>query len=472
MARDDNPSVAHNTAHSKILDGRFLKQESANADTSISSGALSFTDKLNALSSPVEEVGKIVRAYGTTVFVSGLNASVGQRCVISSRDTKTNIYADVVGIDNNQVILYLFGSLEGISNRSEVRIVQHGKKIPFSESLAGCILDGAGKIIYQPHELQGVINVSIDRDAPNPLTRKPVAEFFQTGVKIIDSLLSVGRGQRMGIFAAAGVGKSTLLSMLAKHSSADVIVIGLIGERGREVKEFIEQNLGPDGLAKSVLVVSTSDRPALERVSAAKTATTIAEGYRARGKNVLLLIDSVTRYARALREIGLSIGEPPSRRGYPPSVFAELPKLLERAGNNDTGTITAFYTVLEEDEETSDPVSEEVKSILDGHIELSRALAEKGQYPPVDPLTSASRIFHSLVSPQQIDAASQFRQQLAKFQEIELLIAMGEYQEGSDQIADRAIRNRPLIDAFLKQSPNDHFALEDSLNLLQQAIQE
>lgn len=459
---------------SDILNPHFLK--SAQADTPVKPAARGFEDKLQALDRSVEEVGKIVRAYGTTVYVSGLAAAVGQRCVITSKNRGdgggTEIYGDVVGIDNNQVILYLLGNLDGISNRSEVRLSAQGKNVVFSESLTGCILDGAGQLLYQPHPLQDSVNVPVDRDAPDALTRKPVSQIFQTGIKVIDSLLTVGVGQRLGIFAAAGVGKSTLLSMLAKHSEADVIVIGLIGERGREVKEFIEHNLGIDGFAKSVLVVSTSDRPALERVSAARTATTIAEGFRARGKNVLLLIDSITRYARALREIGLSVGEPPSRRGYPPSVFAELPRLLERSGNNNSGSITAFYTVLEEDEETSDPISEEVKSILDGHILLSREIAEKGHYPPIDPLASASRVFRAIVDDTQLQAAYELRSQLAKYQEIELLIAMGEYQEGADALADRAIRNQTVANRFMQQSPSENFSLAESVALLNQAIQE
>jgi len=281
----------------------------------------------------------------------------------------------------------------------------------------------------------------------------------------------VGEGQRLGIFASAGVGKSTLLSMMARHAEADVIVIGLIGERGREVREFIEHNLGSYGLAKSVLVVSTSDRPALERVNAARTATTIAEGFRARGKRVLLLVDSITRYARALREIGLSVGEPPSRRGYPPSVFAELPRLLERAGNNDVGSITAFYTVLAENEDTSDPVSEEVISILDGHIMLSRAVAESGQYPPIDVLPSASRVFHSIVSERHASMAMEMRSLMARYKENELLLSMGEYQQGADELMDRAVRNKPAIDYLLRQTPDESFSLDNTLAQLDEAVE-
>lgn len=452
-----------------ILDPRFIYQDEPVLKPL--DKPADFSQKLHALCSSVEEVGRIVKAYGTTIYVSGITASVGQRCKVTGPQSDQSIYGDVVGIDNHQIILILLGNLDGLSNKSEVRLCSHEKDMAFSESLQGCILDGAGKLIYQPHAQTDTVRVSIDRDAPNPLTRRPVNRIFTTGIKSIDALLTVGEGQRLGIFAAAGVGKSTLLSMLARHASADVIVIGLIGERGREVNEFIEHNLGSEGLAKSVLVVSTSDRPALERVSAAKTATTIAEGFRARGKRVLLLLDSITRYARALREIGLSVGEPPSRRGYPPSVFSELPRLLERTGNNDTGSITAFYTVLEEDEDTSDPVSEEVKSILDGHIELSRRIAEKGQFPPIDTLTSASRVFTSIVDSSQVDVAVEFRKQLVKYQEIELLIAMGEYERGADPLADRAVTNMPLVEKFLHQRPQERFSFEDSLSLLNATVQ-
>lgn len=468
VANENSPQPASDTASQAIKPEYIVSPESP--PNPRHSQVLSFEQKLQDINSAVEEVGRVVKAYGTTVTVSGITASIGQRCTITDRESGNLIYGEVVGLDNKHIILNLLGGLDGLSNRSQVRVSSHAKEIAFSESLTGCIIDGAGRIIYQPHPLHDAIQVSIDRQAPNPLTRKPIENILCTGIKSIDGLLTVGEGQRLGIFAAAGVGKSTLLSMLAKHADADVIVIGLIGERGREVNEFIEHNLGAEGLAKSVLVVSTSDRPALERVSAAKTATTIAEGFRARGKRVLLLLDSITRYARALREIGLSVGEPPSRRGYPPSVFAELPRLLERAGNDNTGSITAFYTVLEEDEDTSDPVSEEVKSILDGHIELSRKIAEKGHYPPIDTLTSASRVFHNIAPDSHVRAAIEFRQQLSKYQELELLLAMGEYEPGADTLTDKAVNNMPLVNEFLCQSPDETFTMEDTLSLLVRSV--
>lgn len=471
-AEDPNENNSENTLqNTEALDSRFIittpSLEPAQQPPTEQKNR--FAQRLDGVAKSVEEVGRIVKAYGTTVHVSGISAGVGQRCVVIDKENGIRTYGDVVGINGNNTILYLLGSLEGISNRSEVRLSPRGKTVPFSQSLLGCVLDGAGQFIYQPHEQHDVRYVPIERPAPDPLTRLNISSVFSTGVKAIDSLLTVGEGQRLGIFAAAGVGKSTLLSMLAKHADADAIVIGLIGERGREVREFIEHNLGPQGLAKSVMVVSTSDRPALERVTAAQTATTIAEGFRARGQRVLLLIDSITRYARALREIGLSVGEPPSRRGYPPSVFAELPRLLERAGNNETGSITAFYTILAEDEETTDPVSEEVKSILDGHIMLSRSVAESGQYPPVDVLPSASRVMGAVASVDHVSDALQVRSLIAKYKENELLLAMGEYQEGADEMMDRAIRCKPLIDSLLKQSPDESFPFDHCVELLKEA---
>ena len=298
------------------------------------------------------------------------------------------------------------------------------------------------------------------------MTRRPIDTILETGVKVIDALISVGVGQRIGIFAMAGAGKSTLLSMLARHARADVIVIALIGERGREVREFIERTLGAEGMARSVVVVATSDRPAMERVMAAQSATAIAEGYRAAGKHVLLLMDSVTRYARALREVGLSAGELPVRRGFTPSVFAELPRLFERAGTDDRGAITAFYTVLAEDEDNTDPVAEETRSILDGHIVLSRELGESGRYPAIDPLASVSRLFTELADEAHRAAAVELRRLLAKHRDMEFLVQIGEYEAGADALADRAIERMPAIREFLEQGATESVPLAGTLEAL------
>jgi type III secretion protein N (ATPase) len=318
--------------------------------------------------------------------------------------------------------------------------------------------------------LSNCIEQPLYQDAPNPLSREPITTAFHTGVRAIDGVLTTGLGQRMGIFAVAGGGKSTLLSMMAKQAVADVIVIALIGERGREVREFIEHNLGEQGMARSVLVVATSDRPSMERARAAYTATAIAEGFRDQGKNVLLLMDSATRFARALREIGLSVGEPAVRRGFPPSVFAELPRLFERTGSNDKGTITAFYTVLVEDEDAADPVAEEVRSILDGHIVLSRQLGQEGHYPAIDVLGSASRIFNAITEPVHQQWAMHLRKLLAEYKKVEFLIQVGEYQQGADPVADEAIQKREALKRFLCQDVNDHQSFDNTLQLLAEAV--
>ncbi len=444
------------TEGSKVtaLDPRFLASEEVVEPLSNESSVPDFSLIVDSAGPVAEQVGRITKAYGTTLHVSGLSAYIGQRCSITTPGKAVDVLADVVGVASNYIILYPLGSLEGLSNISEVRVLNAERSIPFSEDLTGCILDGSGKLIYQPHAQNNAIDVPITRPAPDPLTRRSIDSVFSTGIKAIDTMLTVGEGQRVGIFAPAGGGKSTLLSMLAHHSNVDVVVIGLIGERGREVREFIDNNLGPEGLARSVLVVSTSDRPAIERVNAAHCATTIAEGFRARGKKVLLLMDSLTRYARALREIGLSVGEPPVRRGFPPSVFSELPKLLERSGNDQVSSITAFYTVLAEDEESTDPITEEVRSILDGHIVLSRAIGEQGVYPPIDILSSASRLINEVASKEHVSAAIRIRQLMAKYQELELLIQVGEYQAGADADADEAVAKRDAIKTLLAQ----HFA--------------
>jgi type III secretion protein N (ATPase) len=336
--------------------------------------------------------GRVVEAYGTSIKVSGINARIGQQCIITDKHNSHKIYADVVGISGDNAILLPLGNIQGIAQDSEVIVIKERSSIQYSNQLAGRILDGMGRPLDGMELPNNCHEIPIYKDAPSPLTRKPINKPISTGVRSIDASLTLGVGQRTGVFAPAGGGKSTLLSMIARHAETDIIVIALIGERGREVGEFLEHTLTKEGLKRSVLVISTSDRPAMERLRAAYTATAIAEGFRSEGNNVLLLMDSVTRFARALREIGLSVGEPPVRRGYPSSVFAELPKLFERSGNDINGTMTAFYTVLVEDEETNDPIAEEVRSLLDGHIILTRKLAQENHYPAIDILNSTSRL--------------------------------------------------------------------------------
>lgn len=463
---NDHEQTDAEMAKAPLLNPRFVIDDAAGLAQTQARVDKDFNAFLQGIGPLFEEIGRVVRAYGSSVHVTGITARIGQRCTITTPGQVGELLADVVGITANHIILYPMGSLEGLSAKSEVRLVSIQRSVRFSESLVGCILDGAGQLLYQPTRLGDTVDVPLTRRSPNPLQRKPIDTIFSTGVAVIDTLLTVGEGQRMGIFAPAGGGKSTLLSMLAKHSEADVVVIGLIGERGREVLEFIENSLGSKGLEKSVLVVTTSDRPAIERVNAAHCATTIAEGFRSRGRRVLLLMDSLTRYARALREIGLSVGEPPVRQGFPPSVFSELPRLLERSGNDATSSITAFYTILEDDEASSDPVSEEVRSIVDGHIVLSRSLAEQGNYPPVDVLSSASRLIGDITDKDHYAAALRIRRLIAKYQEIELLLQLGEYQPGNDSEADEAVQKREQIRDLLVQASDHNASLDDSLRRL------
>lgn len=405
---------------------------------------------------PLERRGRIVSALGTTVRVLGIEARIGQSCLLRDVRSGSTIMTQVVGITTEGAVLTPLGDLQGLSIGAEVVVGAASNDIAYGTPLLGRVLDGLG----DPIDGLAPLPSSLPRRplfaaAPAAMARASVNKILPTGVRAIDALLTLGIGQRLGVFAAAGGGKSTLLAMLARHARADVIVIGLIGERGREVREFVEDVLGADGLRRAVVICATSDRSAMERVRAAHHATAIAEGFRADGANVLLLIDSVTRFARALREIGLAAGEPAVRRGFPPSVFAELPRLFERAGNDHRGSITAIYTVLLEDEEGGDPVGEEVRSILDGHIILSRELGARGHYPAIDVLASLSRLFTRLADADHRDAATRVRAMLAKHDEIKFLLQLGEYKPGADILADAALAAMPEIEALLRQQADD-----------------
>ena len=412
----------------------------------------------------LKRVGRVAEARGTLIRATGVNARIGEVCELRDPGSRQLLTAEVVGIERGMALLTPLGTLDGLSADTEVVSKGFQATVAAGDGLLGRTLNALGDVVDGGPVPANLARVPVYRDAPNALTRIPIRQPFHTGVRALDTVLTVGEGQRVGIFAAAGGGKSTLLGMLAR-SAADVNVIVLLGERGREVREFIDDNLGVEGLRKSVIVVATSDRPALERGRAAYVGTAIAEYFRDQGKRVLLLLDSVTRFARALRDVGLAVGEPPARRGYPPSVFSALPRLFERTGNNEHGSITAFYTVLLEDEE-GDPIGEEVRSILDGHIYLSRKLAAANHFPAIDVLGSASRVMPRVAQPLHLRAAAVLRKQLAKYQDVELLLQIGEYKKGSDAEADEAIRNMPAIRKLLQQPADQLSGFDESVAAL------
>jgi type III secretion protein N (ATPase) len=412
----------------------------------------------------LKRVGRVAEARGTLIRATGVNARIGEVCELRDPGSRQLLTAEVVGIERGMALLTPLGTLDGLSSDTEVVSKGFRATVAVGDGLLGRTVDALGNVVDGQPAPVGLTPVPVYRDSPNAMTRTPIRQPFHTGVRALDSVLTVGEGQRVGIFAAAGGGKSTLLGMLSR-SAADVNVIVLLGERGREVREFIDDNLGVEGLRKSIIVVATSDRPALERSRAAYVGTAIAEYFRDQGKRVLLLLDSVTRFARALRDVGLAVGEPPARRGYPPSVFSALPRLFERTGNNDRGSITAFYTVLLEDEE-GDPIGEEVRSILDGHVYLSRKLAAANHFPAIDVLASASRVMPRVAQPAHLRAAGLLRKHLSKYQEIELLLQIGEYKRGSDADADEAIRNIPVIRKLLQQTSEQRSGFDESVAAL------
>jgi type III secretion protein N (ATPase) len=380
--------------------------------------------------------------------------------------------AEVIGFNKETVLLTALGQMTGLSVETEVIPTRRVHMVSVGESLLGRVLDGLGRPIDS--EEKGPLlpegYYPVYADPPNPLERRIISKPISLGVKALDAMLTCGEGQRMGIFAAAGGGKSTLLAQIVRNTEADVTVLALIGERGREVREFIEKDLGPEGLAKSVVVCSTSDRSAMERLKAAYVATSIAEYFRDKGKKVLLLMDSVTRFGRAQREIGLAAGEPPTRRGFPPSVFSELPKLMERAGNSSKGSITALYTVLVEGDDMTEPIADETRSILDGHIILSRKLAQKNHYPAIDILQSVSRCQNAIIDDDHRRDAAKLRTLLAKYGEVELLLKIGEYRKGADRETDEAIDKNEAVNAFLRQNLVERPTYTETLSMLRKAV--
>lgn len=412
-----------------------------------------------------EYIGKVTRVVGLIIEVKGIYASIGDICSIEISGRSCKLPAEVVGFKDDSSMLMPLGDLKGISPGCRVFSTGKNFTIAVGHELLGKVLNGLGEFLDDNEPLSGG-NYPIQNEPPGPLRRKQIEDVLETGVKSIDALLTCGVGQRMGIFAGSGVGKSTLLGMIARNSSADVNVIGLIGERGREVLEFIEEDLGPQGLARSVVVVSTSDQPALIRVKAALVATSIAEFFRDEGKNVLLMMDSITRFAMAQREIGLAVGEPPTTKGYTPSVFALLPKLLERAGNLHSGSITGLYTILVEGDDMNEPIADAARGILDGHIVLSRKIATQNHFPAIDVLESISRLMPHITDPQQQKMASKLRNHLAVYEKNRDLINIGAYESGINPEIDTAIEINPAITQFLKQDISEVFTFEETLNSL------
>ncbi|MGV3524938.1 MAG: flagellar protein export ATPase FliI [Candidatus Sericytochromatia bacterium] len=413
---------------------------------------------------PLLHRGQVKRMVGHVIEAEGPAVQLGELCELHCDDRICR--AEVVGFQEHTVLLMPLDEMHGIRAGTPVVATGRPQLIPVGEELLGRILDPYGEPIDEGPPLVTAHRSPLDRDPPSPLKRKRIQEILPLGVRVVDTLLTCGKGQRMGIFSGSGVGKSTLLGMMARHAQADVNVIGLIGERGREVREFIEKDLGPEGLKRSVVVAVTSDQPALLRIKGAYTATAIAEYFRDQGLDVLLMLDSVTRFAMARREIGLAIGEPPATRGYPPSMFALLPRLLERSGTAERGSITALYTVLVEGDDTNEPVADTVRGILDGHIVLTRALASRNHYPAVDVQQSISRLAQDLASPEQRQAAAWMREMLAVYGEAEDLIQIGAYTRGSSREVDEAIDAQPGIRDFLRQNLTENAEFEDSLQQL------
>jgi type III secretion protein N (ATPase) len=417
----------------------------------------------------LEVRGRVTKITGTIIKAVVPWARIGELCLLRNPGEAAEMKSEVVGFAGREALLTPMGDLYGISTRTEVIPTGQMQMVPVGPDLLGRVLNGMGEPLdvgtKGPLKPDGYYPVY--QDAPDPLSRRIINQPLPLGLRAIDGLLTCGEGQRMGIFAAAGGGKSTLLAMLVRGAAVDVTVLALIGERGREVREFIEQDLGPEGAARSVVVVATSDRPSMERAKAAYVATAIAEYFRDQGQRVLLLMDSVTRFARALREIGLAAGEPPTRRGFPPSVFATLPRLMERVGQSDKGSITALYTVLVEGDDMTEPVADETRSILDGHIILSRKLAAANHYPAIDVLASVSRVMNAVVTHEHLAAAGRVRELMAKYEEVELLVKIGEYKKGSDPLADQALERIDAIRAFLRQGGEERPAFAETVQNLQ-----
>ena len=415
---------------------------------------------------PYEVRGRVTDLIGLLIRANVPGARVGEVCLIRSPHQSRSLKAEVVGFRGSEVVLMPLGEISDVATGAEVVSTGKSLRVRVGENLLGRVLNGLGEPIDNLGAIENSAEYDVMGTPPDPMMRERVMKPFATGIRALDGILTVGAGQRVGIFSAAGVGKSTLLGMLARNTEADVNVIALVGERGREVRDFLEHDLGKEGMKRSVVVVATSNEPSLVRLKAAYVATAVAEYFRDQGKKVLLMMDSVTRFARALREIGLARGEPPTRAGFPPSVFSELPKLLERTGNSDKGSITAFYTVLVEGDDMTEPIADETRSILDGHIVLSRKLASAGHYPAIDVNQSVSRVMSSIASDSHVESARRLREILATYEAQKDLIMIGAYKRGSDQKTDYAISKLDAVNQFLRQNVEEKSPAAQTVNQL------
>lgn len=420
----------------------------------------------------IKHLGRVTKVIGLTIESLGPNVKLGELCSISSGYNNEKILSEVVGFRDDRILLMPLEEVIGIGPGSVVEAIGHQLRVPVSSQLLGRVLDGLGKPMDGLGPIYSSILYPIECEAPDPLKRARITESLSMGVKAVDGLLTVGKGQRVGIFAGSGVGKSTLLGMLARNTRADMNVIALIGERGREVREFIEKDLGEEGLKRSVIVVATSDKSALIRQKSAKTATAIAEYFRDQGKSVMLMMDSLTRFSMAQREIGLAIGEPPVSRGYTPSVFSVMPKLLERAGNSDKGSITALYTVLVDGDDMNEPITDAARSILDGHIVLTRKLANRNHYPAIDIMQSISRVMGDVVTNSHKKLADKLKSTLAIYNDAEDLINIGAYVKGSNQEIDFALEKIDGIKEFLNQPTDEKILFEQVVRFMSELFDE
>ncbi|MBI4231911.1 FliI/YscN family ATPase [Candidatus Peregrinibacteria bacterium] len=419
---------------------------------------------------PIRQTGRVKQIIGLVLECEGLTVPIGSLCLIKALAGKKNIRAEVVGFREDVSLLMPLGDTQGIRRFDEIQCISSYQTVGVGDSLLGRILDAEGKPIDDGPPLFTTTRNPIYMVAPHPLKRELIEKPLATGIRSIDALLTCGKGQRLGLFAGSGVGKSVLMGMIVRNTSADVSVVCLVGERGREVREFIERDLGVEGLKRSVVIVATSEQSALLRVKAPFTASAIAEYFRDHGKDVLLFMDSITRMANSQREIGLSAGEPPATRGYPPSMYAMMPKLLERAGNNDKGSITGIYTVLVEADDMNEPIADHARSILDGHIWLSRELATRGHYPAIDPLVSISRLMISVVDKNHLDTANRVKAILETYREHEDMINIGAYVKGSSSEIDAAIKMINPINNFLRQDLKEKVTFEDSKKALLELV--